>query len=121
MKRYKDEDGNYLDIHETSYGFKIGWYIPEWEDFGSYIGETGGEEDKIIKPLVIELVGEDYSSHNGTYIFDTHREAQNILKILNMALIDNEKNPRWPAWAIQAKNEGWIPPEGWKPKKRRKI
>jgi hypothetical protein len=119
MKKYKDEDGNYLAIDETTYGYKIGWFIIEWADFGSYICETGGKEDQIIKPLVRELAGDDYTLHNGTYLFDSKREAQNILSILNRALIDQDITPGWPAWAIQAKNEGWVPPEMWKPKKRK--
>jgi hypothetical protein len=119
MKKYKDADGNYLAIDETTYGYKIGWFIIEWEDFGSYICETGGKEDQIIKPLVRELAGNDYTLHNGTYVFESKREAQNILRIINMALIDQDKTPGWPAWAIQAKNEGWVPPFEWKPKKRK--
>jgi hypothetical protein len=40
------------------------------------------------------------------------KNARQALKAANEALLSGEV---WPAWALKAKQEGWTPPEGWKP------
>jgi hypothetical protein len=52
MKKYKDADGNYLAIDETTYGYKIGWFIIEWEDFAK-----NSEHD--LKPLCHAYVSKE--------------------------------------------------------------
>lgn len=119
-KRYVTEDGCYLAIDDRSEGFYIAWYIPEDSDFGAYVGEDSAPpkppEDKEgwecwVAHKAVEPLADDKDDRG--FVFETEKKAKLALAAADDAL-SNGHTP-WPAWAIQAKDAGWTPPEGWKP------
>lgn len=114
--KYKDENGNYLAIDDSDY-IRIGWFLPYDGDFGTYLGEERGYNGtewtvEISEKLAAEFVGDDFETHRGAYVFPNRKKANELLKMINAVLLDRSKS-NWPLWAIKAKQQGWIPPEGW--------
>ena len=120
--KYVSSDGCTLAINERVEGIYIAWYIPEDGDFGGYIGE-GAERDE--EPSGNDLEAwENWAAYQTIkihadgkniqgFFFNTIRKARTALAAANETL--TTKSRPWPSWAIQAKEAGWTPPEGWKP------
>jgi len=119
-KRYTAEDGCYLVIGEWGDVFSIDWYDPKTGDTGLGVGELrlGARcpkrrenadtwlSQKAAKPFADEI------EEGKPFVFYTRRKAAKALAAANEAL---HANVVWPAWALKAKAEGWIPPKGWRP------
>lgn len=122
VKRYKTREGAFLVMEQTSEElWRIWWHVAEWDDTGGCLGE-GGERssnppkdkdawecwqaERCVEPLA------DGRDSSGFY-FESKAKAQAALRAANEGLHSGEAP--WPAWALQAKDAGWIPPKGWKP------
>jgi hypothetical protein len=121
-KRYVCEDGTYLAINDRVEGVYIAWYFPEDDDFGGYIGEDPsapkeppGDDvaawENWVAYETVKLHADDKVVQG--FRFETMKKAKTALAACNEAL--STKSRPWPAWAIQARDAGWTPPEGWKP------
>ena len=118
--RYKTKDGDHLIIDDSDGAYRLVWYIREWQDYGAIVGDTlpgeAAPNDREAWEVwqaarsVMELAdGRD----NDGYYFETKSKARAALAAANAGLLSGEAP--WPAWALQAKEAGWTPPEGWKP------
>ena len=120
-KRYVASDGCYLTVDERAEGIYIAWYLPEEDDVGGYIGEGPEAQEPASDDIeawenwvVYETVKTHADGKDGrAFYFETVRKAKIALAACNVALAT--KSRPWPSWAIQAKEAGWTPPEGWKP------
>lgn len=54
---------------------------------------------------------------DGTLSWDTITGARKALRTARTAakLSKSDKVDAWPEWAVMARAEGWLPPNGWKP------
>ena len=125
--RYKTKDGDYLVIYERRLEYEwyrlvwyIVWYIREWQDYGGIVGDTipgevapkDREEWEVWQAARSVMALADGRDHDG-YYFTSRSKARAALAAANAGLLSGEAP--WPAWALQAKEAGWTPPEGWKP------
>ena len=121
--RYKTKDGDYLVIVERDSedeSYCLVWYIREWKDYGGIVGDTipgevapnDREEWEVWQAARSVMALADGHDHDG-YYFASKSKARAALAAANAGLVSGEAP--WPAWALQAKEAGWTPPEGWKP------
>jgi hypothetical protein len=125
IPRYKDAEGQYLDIdeHVGDYIVKIGWYLPDEGEFGLYLSNermpsTDGDETnnaiEVLKKffkehkLEMPLQGHDFE-------FESMSMAKAALRAINVALHYQREQRPLPEWAQKASAAGWLPPKGWKP------
>lgn len=119
-KKYVSSDKSYLMIDENDY-FYIAWYLPDDDDLGAYLGDSGdpqGESPddrdewevwtacKAVQPFAL------HRSATG-FAFETEAIVRRALRAANEAL--NRGGGPWPEWAIRAQDAGWTPPKNWKP------
>jgi len=124
-RRYKDAEGNYLDIFECDGGFYLAWYIPEDDDVGECIGERPPSrlskdawEGRVLYETVKQFTDRRDSTHG--FLFDSMNKAKQALRAANEALRAKAPTPEWMAKALEA---GWRPPAGQtvKPRARRAV
>lgn len=121
-KKYKAPDGCVLAIDCHEEGWCIGWELPDGEGIEVYLGELREEDLKdaddwdmraaqeAVQPFADFQDADDYNR----FVFGSKRKAQQALKLANEVLLRGDERP-WPDWAVKAKAEGWMPPEGWRP------
>jgi hypothetical protein len=121
-RKYTGQEGEYLIVDDNTFDHpSIVWYFPRDGEYGIHLGECsnysgdGDLSDLIIEQITKKMLVKD-NMRDGSYIFSSVKEASDMIEILNNALLNNEQ-ASWPTWAMQAKMEGWNPPEGWKPEK----
>lgn len=127
VKKYKGSDGEYLELVEQKYGYRISWWFPiDGEGEGGAIGDVypGPTESAPDDP---DLWSDwcayyaclpfseqaDCKSWEGPLTFETARRAKDAIRAANFAL--TTKSRPWPEWALKARDAGWTAPEGWKP------
>ena len=125
-RKYKADDGSYLDIDEQGGAIRIAWFFPEDEDFGAYVGDRDvseardedTDEDKKAKweIMTADAAAKPFSCGKSMlygYEFETEKKAKLAILAANESLL-NDGAPM-PEWAVKATAAGWKPPKGWKP------
>jgi hypothetical protein len=126
MKKYKDNDGNYLGIDEQNGAFYLAWFgYGEYgsEDVAAYVGDLderdvhgSSEEDRKSRWEIVtaDKAVKSFSCGKGEYgyEFESKKQARLALVAANAALLGGAP---MPDWAIKATEAGWKPPAGWKP------
>jgi hypothetical protein len=124
IPRYKDADGQYLDIDESRYEIKIAWYLPDEGDFGLYLANEshskweGAEETNVAIDVLRDYwksKGWALPSEGRDFEFESRSQAKEALRLINARLFYLGENKPLPEWAKKALAEGWNPPKGWKP------
>jgi regulator of RNase E activity RraB len=112
-----------LKIYEHGSVFRIGWYIPEDEDFGATLGEDLScieyYDDTDLDHVIITkylMSKKDIEIDGFGYYWESRSAASKILKELKdylvVAMASQKKE--LPEWALTALENGWKPPKGWK-------
>lgn len=99
----------FADHLEFEYGESLGPYD---EDSGGDC--AGGDGDQWFHRRACDVAGAliDGKSPFDVYLWRTETRARHALDVVNLALRGGKP---WPQWALDATNEGWTPPKGWKP------
>jgi len=119
-KKYKDDDGMYLQWCEGETGYTFGWYstedgyvtCPICEIFISeaFLEAKNTEkvdwESWIVGKTALEMGANKHGD------FKTEKEAKAAMKAANEVLLRGDRKPT-PRWVIEATNAGWTAPEGW--------
>lgn len=123
IPRYKDADGQYLDVAYLHGQYYIAWWIPEDSDFGLFLAnrttkaEDGEETFIAIRTCVgfFSLKKLDLPKEGHDFVFESERQARECLRIINAELHWWRSKKPIPDWAKMALSQGWKPPDGWKP------
>jgi len=125
MRKYKADDGSYLEVDEQDGAHRLAWFFPEDEDFGAYVGdrdvsetrEGDTDEDKKAKweIMTADAAAKPFSCGKSSYgyEFETEKKAKLALLAANTSLLNG--GAPMPTWATTALAAGWTPPKSWKP------
>lgn len=109
-----------LVIQEQRGRFTIDWHLAEEGDVGGRLGqstidgtgEAPTDRDDYEHWLASKIAKESGAQrdHSG-FFWDSHSEAQGVLRKIKEAL---KQDRPLPEWANIALTHGWKPPKGWK-------
>ena len=128
----KDQD--VLEVVDTGFEFRLQWWIPENEDYGATVGESGKEPvkdaDTDLEWYTAEMVAfklyrakpdsDTFGLDKKGFRWASKSAATKVLaqiKAETRAALQSNKGSEkgWPEWATTALSNGWKPPKGWKP------
>jgi len=111
-RRYKDEEGNYLNIFDSGRGYYLAWYLPEENEPGECVGSLTPSEfskDNWESRVLYETIKQFADERDPAYgfLFDSMNRAKQALRAANEALFAKAPTPEWMIKALEA---GWRPP-----------
>jgi hypothetical protein len=123
VKRYVDEEGQYLIVEGMDDGYCIGWWVPEWFELGLIVNnveyQKPEDEDTRIAVQVCHLYFQsckfELPASGGDFIFPSEKHAKACLRQINIELNSRKSDTPLPEWAKTALANGWTPPKNWKP------
>ena len=123
-----------LEVTDGPQGYYLRWWLPEEDDYGATVGESGTEptrtKDIDIEWYTAEVVcfrclkatpdSDTFGLDKQGFWWTSKSKANKVLAQIRaetkVALqAKGESGAEWPEWAITAKANGWKPPKGWKP------
>lgn len=116
MKKYKSEDGSYLDLDEKDGQWRVAWYFPDEDDFGAYVGDRdfsgsvgGTDEDKKTRweVMTADAAAKPFSCGKSAYgyEFETEKQAKLALIAANTSL--NNGGSPLPDWLSRLRRGGY--------------
>lgn len=105
--------------------FRIAWYIAEWDDIGSWLGDGVSSQQLEAEPSEPESLVWYYAEKAAQelkldrdrlgYRFETATAADRNRRLINARRKQLRDKRPWPDWANTALAAGWKPPKGWQP------
>ncbi len=122
MRRYKSEDGSYLEIDESDGMCRIAWLVDD--DIGAVTGDrvlkdnpndTDEDRKSTWEMMTADNAVRSFAGgkNSGGFYFSTRKQAQLAMLAANESLLNG--GAPMPQWAVSALAAGWKPPKGWKP------